>query len=297
MSFSQLLKNKKVLIAAAAVLAAVGAYFLFFSGSGGGSEPVLGTADFTSAGLISSLSASPSGGVGQDLLVTLSRLRSIKLDTGLFSSPSFSNLEDLSVAIAPQPAGRKNPFLPLGASAAAPAPVRPIAGGTPRSLLPVSAPTSGTAVPPALGGTPRLATAAEGSAFDRLFKQYVAARRTKDTATLVSTFGYLPSQAASLPSEDVWNFSSYSLYRAVVKSVTASQVAIEAYYIVPYASGSSSKLLFLAGGAYNTSGAGGFIDTWQLYPSSANPQVYPDAAGAESDADGMIADALSAAGQ
>lgn len=69
---------------------------------------------------ITELAASPLEGVlGRELLGTLDRLKSTTLDTSIFSDPVFTGLRDFGVSIAPQPVGRRNPFAPFGASAAA----------------------------------------------------------------------------------------------------------------------------------------------------------------------------------
>jgi len=61
------------------------------------------------------------GTIGRDLLRTLSRLRSTKLDVTIFEDPVYSSLKDFGVEIAPQPVGRRNPFAQFGAVKAAPA--------------------------------------------------------------------------------------------------------------------------------------------------------------------------------
>lgn len=48
-----------------------------------------------------------------DILLTLSTLHTLTLDSSLFSDPVFSSLTDFGVAIPPQNAGRRNPFAPL----------------------------------------------------------------------------------------------------------------------------------------------------------------------------------------
>ena len=50
------------------------------------------------------------------LLATLDRLRGIRLDDKLFSSPIFTSLADFAKPISPEPSGRNNPFAPLSAS-------------------------------------------------------------------------------------------------------------------------------------------------------------------------------------
>lgn len=71
---------------------------------------------FGTFGFVSGASESllvSSGGVSQvggDLLVLLLEIKSIELNGDIFSDEAFSNLKDFGVEIAPQPAGRENPF-------------------------------------------------------------------------------------------------------------------------------------------------------------------------------------------
>lgn len=52
--------------------------------------------------------------VDQDLIALLTTLKSIRLDTAIFSDPAFQSLQDFSQALVPEPVGRPNPFAPLG---------------------------------------------------------------------------------------------------------------------------------------------------------------------------------------
>ncbi|OGC88116.1 hypothetical protein A2419_01440 [Candidatus Adlerbacteria bacterium RIFOXYC1_FULL_48_26] len=52
--------------------------------------------------------------MGQALLITLAGLNTIRLDGEIFTDPVFVSLTDFGVIIPPQPAGRRNPFLPTG---------------------------------------------------------------------------------------------------------------------------------------------------------------------------------------
>jgi hypothetical protein len=90
--------NKLYVILIILALAGVWAYFMFFSGGSGNSATV--TTDETSP-------------LSQDVLVTLSNLHTIKLDSTIFTDPVFVSLTDYGVAIPPQAAGRRNPFAPL----------------------------------------------------------------------------------------------------------------------------------------------------------------------------------------
>ena len=93
---NNLLSNKTFLYgAAAAVLVAIVLYFYFSSNT---SQQTL-TAVQT-----------PTGTAGQSLIIALSNLQAVKLDTKVFSDPVFLSLTDFGVTIAPQPVGRTNPF-------------------------------------------------------------------------------------------------------------------------------------------------------------------------------------------
>lgn len=76
--------------------------FLFYSWSGGSSS-------------VNELN-SDSSQMGQALLITLAGLNTIHLDGSIFSDPVFASLTDFGVVIPPQPSGRRNPFLPIGAT-------------------------------------------------------------------------------------------------------------------------------------------------------------------------------------
>jgi|GEM_PF-522821 hypothetical protein len=118
--------NKKVLIGAGIACAVILAGFLYYS--------LTDTEAPDSA--LTALGESPLDlAAGRDLLVTLSRLRSTKLNLSIFSDPVFTSLEDFGVEIASQPVGRRNPFADFGAttgsvpSKGAPAPALPKSPG------------------------------------------------------------------------------------------------------------------------------------------------------------------------
>lgn len=52
--------------------------------------------------------------VEQELISLLLELRSITLDTGIFTNPEFQSLQDFSQQVVQEPVGRPNPFEPLG---------------------------------------------------------------------------------------------------------------------------------------------------------------------------------------
>lgn len=70
-------------------------------------------APFVSAPALSS--GAPAGPApGRELLSLLLELKALELNESLFSDPAFRSLRDMSQELAPQPAGRTNPFAPLG---------------------------------------------------------------------------------------------------------------------------------------------------------------------------------------
>ncbi len=100
-------KNNKVAIIGAVVVMLGGyVYYAYFSGNSD----------------LAVLQDSSGSAVSQDLLSTLSSLRTIHLDTSVFSDPSFQSLSDFGVTLPPQQAGRTNPFLSLKVSNPTPPP-------------------------------------------------------------------------------------------------------------------------------------------------------------------------------
>lgn len=100
------LKNKYVSGGVVAVVVLGLAYYVWTST---GSSDLLTTADATT---------SP---VSQELLLTLGRLRTIKLDAAIFTDPTFTSLTDFGVTIPPEASGRRNPFAPVGTGGTVPA--------------------------------------------------------------------------------------------------------------------------------------------------------------------------------
>lgn len=93
---------------------------------------------------VTRIDASPlEGTLGGELLTTLARLKSTKLDTSIFSDPVFVSLRDFGVEIAPQPVGRRNPFAAFDQKAgtarsvsASASPVKGATGGKTAAPLP-----------------------------------------------------------------------------------------------------------------------------------------------------------------
>jgi len=98
MTMNFISNNKNVAGGVALILIIGSLYYMFFSG--GSSSPALTSTDQNSP-------------VSQDLLNTLQRLHTIKLDSSVFSNPVFVSLTDFGVTIPPENVGRRNPFVPL----------------------------------------------------------------------------------------------------------------------------------------------------------------------------------------
>lgn len=105
-------KHKRIFLFAGIFVVVIVLYELFFSGGAAAPNKTLSP---TSDGLVSQVLASPSDAiVGSDLLAMLAQLKTIALDTSIFTDPVFGSLQDWSKPIEPQPfgkaLGRQNPF-------------------------------------------------------------------------------------------------------------------------------------------------------------------------------------------
>lgn len=94
-------RYKNILIAAIIIIAAFVAYSLFFTG---GEDATLVAEEVDAAEQV----------VEQELIGLLLELRSIRLNTSLFSDERFQSLKDFSQDVVQEPVGRVNPFAPLG---------------------------------------------------------------------------------------------------------------------------------------------------------------------------------------
>lgn len=95
----QFIRDNKMYIAGILlVVMGLWIYMAYFSGSS------------SDATLTSDQSVSP---LSPDILLTLSKLHTITLDSSIFTDPIFLSLSDYGVAIPPQNAGRRNPFAPI----------------------------------------------------------------------------------------------------------------------------------------------------------------------------------------
>lgn len=112
-------QNKKIVISAGVALAVVVIYFSFFSGSKPALKPTDTFSNVSAGGLVSEISVSPTDVLaGGDLLLALSQMKNVSLDTSILSDPAFKSLVDTGKAIDPEPygksTGRTNPFSGFG---------------------------------------------------------------------------------------------------------------------------------------------------------------------------------------
>ncbi|MBX4209562.1 hypothetical protein KW799_02645 [Candidatus Parcubacteria bacterium] len=97
--------NSRNLIIVIAIIVAIGIAGYFYA-----------SRDRSSDTLLTSESASESASVDTDLLAALRALKKLKLDGGIFTDPAWATLKDFGKVLAPQPAGRANPFSAISAA-------------------------------------------------------------------------------------------------------------------------------------------------------------------------------------
>ncbi len=97
--------NKNVILVIALVVVAVAGYFIFKGGSS--DEPA-----------VSTVSGITDSAVGQELVIELNRLKSLRNvdDKFLTEDPVFNSLFDFTQPVPEQPLGRENPFAAVGTS-------------------------------------------------------------------------------------------------------------------------------------------------------------------------------------
>ena len=54
--------------------------------------------------------------LGKNLLLTLEKMKAVKLDTKFLDDSVYKSLVDLSVEVPSLPAGRRDPFAPIGSN-------------------------------------------------------------------------------------------------------------------------------------------------------------------------------------
>ena len=96
-------KTQKILLGVVLVLGLGGAGYYFYSG---GSPTTIPVVDIISSG--------NSQAVGEDILIIVSKLDSISIESSVFSGALFNSLRDYASTLTTEPQGRSNPFAPLG---------------------------------------------------------------------------------------------------------------------------------------------------------------------------------------
>lgn len=96
--------NKVILLVILIIIAFVGYRFMFKKDSSSRNSDLVAE---------SSEEVTAQSAIGKDLVINLSKLKSLDLDEKFFQDPIFNSLNDFSVPIASQNVGRTNPFSPI----------------------------------------------------------------------------------------------------------------------------------------------------------------------------------------
>lgn len=97
-------KNNKVILLVLLIILAFVGYRYFFKKDQNSDSSLVAESSQNSGQTI----------VGGDLLISLSKLKSLTLDTSFFNDAVFNGLSDFSVPIVSQEIGRNNPFSSIG---------------------------------------------------------------------------------------------------------------------------------------------------------------------------------------
>ena len=84
------------------ILAAIIAYFYYIGGNTAANSSLETSQETSDAQL-----------AGSRVLSLLNQIKSLKIDTSLFSDPTYQTLRDYTVAIPQEEVGRPNPFAPI----------------------------------------------------------------------------------------------------------------------------------------------------------------------------------------
>ena len=103
-------KKFKIIIGVLIIPIIFFAYSTFFSG---GDKNAKGLTVTNSVAQTTPATGAGSSAEGQEILSVLNSLKAVKMDTEFFDDKVFKSLVDFSVELAPQPAGRFNPFAPI----------------------------------------------------------------------------------------------------------------------------------------------------------------------------------------
>ena len=94
--------KKTIIIMVVIIVVAIIAYFYYEGGN-----------TVTSSSLETSQVTSDAQAAGARVLNLLNQIKSLKIDTSLFSDPAYETLRDYTVAIPQEQVGRANPFAPI----------------------------------------------------------------------------------------------------------------------------------------------------------------------------------------
>lgn len=93
-------KDKKTLLITGGIIALMIILWMMFGGGSAETDPSLTEIASDPVELI----------IGREMLLSLEKMKSVKLDTALFEDNVFKSLEDFTVEIPKQPIGRRDPF-------------------------------------------------------------------------------------------------------------------------------------------------------------------------------------------
>ena len=158
-------KIKNILIFIAIALVLVLGY-VFFTNTSSSDQPSLvsssgGNVTQSTNNSDTSVNAGDNTSASQNFLTLLLNVKTIKLDTDIFSNPAFAGLQDSSITLVPDTIiGRPNPFAQFGIQNAPLSLSSTTPGSSSNPTVPISASTPTTTTP----STPTTATAPASSA-------------------------------------------------------------------------------------------------------------------------------------
>lgn len=174
-------KYKKFLVIST-VFIAIGGLYLYFSNDlkSDNLVPIALGSSLASTGVTSG-GSSLSGDINSDVsfLTTLVSLKTINIDTTLFSNKSFNSLVDNIVRIEPVTPGRANPFSPIDGSNS---------GATTASNIVTDQPTQITSTTATLNGTVNVTNGVTDTYFKYGTTENLTTTTTKVEQSLVGTF-------------------------------------------------------------------------------------------------------------
>lgn len=112
-----ILTQHKAIILIVALFAAGALWYGMSQSGSGSSSAIVASGSGVATGAGGSVISNAADPETQKILDILLALRSVKLDDTIFSNPAFASLKDFTTEIVPEPAGRPDPFAPLGVGA------------------------------------------------------------------------------------------------------------------------------------------------------------------------------------